>query len=63
MIKTPKKSNQQKVTELFERLAGDKLYKVSQRVLELQDQGKKPERAMADALFEFKCVVNEKAED
>lgn len=55
MVKV-KKSNTQKVQELFEKLAGDKLYKVTERVSELEEQGKSPERAMADALEEFKLV-------
>lgn len=62
-MKSDKKVNQQKVVELFERLAGDKLYKISERVVELQEQGKSHERAMADALYEFKCIKLESNED
>lgn len=54
-----KKTNDQKVQELFEKLAGDKVYKVTERALELEAEGKSPNRAKADALFEFKCVKND----
>lgn len=57
-----KKTNP-KVQELFERLAGEYIYKVSQRVVELQEQGKSLERAMADSLFDFKLVKNTPKED
>lgn len=51
-----KQSKSDKVQELFEKLAGDKLYKVTERAEELMEQGKSPERAKADALEEFKLV-------
>ena len=56
-------TNAQKVKELFERVAGDKLDKVQARVVELQAQGKSLERAMADALFDFRLVNNTPRED
>lgn len=54
-----KKTKDQKVQELFEKLAGDKVYKVTQRALELEAEGKSPNRAKADALEEFKCIKKE----
>lgn len=57
-----KLTKDQKVQELFEKLAGDKVYKVTERALELEAEGKSPNRAKADALYEFKCVRNEQAD-
>lgn len=58
MAKQPKdtRTTQEKVQELFEKLAGDKLYKVATLVEELVEQGKSRNRAMADALEKFGCV-------
>jgi hypothetical protein len=49
------------IEKLFVKLAGDKLDKVQERVVELQAQGKTLNRARADALFDFK--LNTKTED
>lgn len=55
-------TNDQKVQQLFEKFAGDKLYKVTLRALELEAEGKSPNRAKADALSEFRCIKSEDVE-
>lgn len=54
MSKKPTK--QEKVNDLFVKLCGDKVYKVTERAIELMNEGKSPDRAKADALEEFKLV-------
>lgn len=56
-------SNNQKVEMLYIKLAGDKINEVSVTTSELMAAGWSPERAMADALEEHKCIKNKPAKN
>lgn len=56
IAKKSSKTPQEQINELFEKLAGDKLYKASILVEEYVEQGKSRNRAMADALEKLRCV-------
>ena len=53
----------QKVRDLYVKLAGEKLDQVEASVFAFVTQGKSYARAMADSLEKHKCLKNPKAED